>query len=180
MSEYFFTSDTHFAHSTLLKFYDHRAALGSADGVDEEMIKRWNARVGHNDVVYHLGDFSMGRAARTKEVISQLNGKIILIPGNHDKLIHSDESIQRMFYQIAPMYHEVTIDRQHIVLCHFPIWEWHRIHYGSWHLHGHLHGKPHEIPGKIFDVGVDGNDLCVYHISEVEKYMLSKPTRTHK
>ena len=42
------------------------------------MISQWNSTIKSNDIVYHLGDF--GDAS----IISKLNGKIYLIPGNYD------------------------------------------------------------------------------------------------
>ncbi len=37
-----------------------------------------------NDKVYHLGDVGLGSPENLKEVLSQLNGKIYLIKGNHE------------------------------------------------------------------------------------------------
>jgi len=48
------------------------------------MIKNWNETVSNKDTVIHLGDFGLGNRERIREIIGQLNGKKILILGNHD------------------------------------------------------------------------------------------------
>jgi len=50
------------------------------------LIDNWNSVVGHEDTVYHLGDFGFkGSTGRVKGIMSALNGTKILIRGNHDK-----------------------------------------------------------------------------------------------
>jgi calcineurin-like phosphoesterase family protein len=51
--------------------------------MNNTMVRNWNNIVSPNDTVYHLGDFAF--AARAVEVFTPLlNGKKILITGNHD------------------------------------------------------------------------------------------------
>ena len=50
----FFTSDLHFGHENVIKF-DERP-FNSVEEMDEELIKRWNNKVGKGDIVYVLGD----------------------------------------------------------------------------------------------------------------------------
>lgn len=59
--------------------------------MDNDIIKNWNEIVTDNDVVYHLGDIAVCHdKPQQKEfekifnLLKQLNGKIILIKGNHD------------------------------------------------------------------------------------------------
>jgi calcineurin-like phosphoesterase family protein len=64
--------------------------------MNEALVANWNNLVGKDDVVYHLGDFGFGPPAKLLEARKQLNGKIILIKGNHDSkpnrwLLKSDE-----------------------------------------------------------------------------------------
>lgn len=49
------------------------------------MIARWNAIVTPEDTIYHLGDVAM-HTAPMKRILPRLNGKKILIIGNHDLL----------------------------------------------------------------------------------------------
>ena len=66
------------------------------------------------------------------------------------------------------------------VLCHFPIASWHNMNQGVMHLHGHIH-TPHEHkvgPGKIMDVGVDGNDeFRPYEFNEILQLLKNQPIK---
>jgi calcineurin-like phosphoesterase family protein len=48
------------------------------------LISNWNACVAPDDTVYHLGDFAMGDRAQIPALLEQLNGNLVLVPGNHD------------------------------------------------------------------------------------------------
>lgn len=77
-------SDTHFHHFNINKYEPSRLeAMSKAgfDDPDEFLIHQWNSVVKSGDLVLHLGDFSTKKGF---EVIHNLNGRIILILGNHD------------------------------------------------------------------------------------------------
>ena len=78
----YFTSDTHFGHARIIELCARPFA--NVDEMNEALIQKWNAVVGPDDVVYHLGDFFMG-PKETVLLRKRLNGKIVLIKGNHDK-----------------------------------------------------------------------------------------------
>lgn len=80
-------SDTHFGHRNICRFTDERGnkvrPFGDVDEMDEAMVERWNAVVGPEDKVYHLGDVAMSQ--RSLAIMERLNGsRKILIRGNHD------------------------------------------------------------------------------------------------
>ena len=52
--------------------------------MNQQLINNWNSVVSKDDTVFHLGDFSFCGPIKTQEIKEQLNGKIILIKGNHD------------------------------------------------------------------------------------------------
>jgi calcineurin-like phosphoesterase family protein len=52
--------------------------------MNKELIKRWNNTVKKTDRVFHLGDFCLGLKENI-ELARLLNGKKILIKGNHDR-----------------------------------------------------------------------------------------------
>lgn len=76
-SRVFFVSDTHFGEES--KVRRKLVPFKSVEEMDKELVKRWNNKVGANDIVYHLGDFG------NYDVINQLNGRITLICGNYEK-----------------------------------------------------------------------------------------------
>ena len=80
MARVFFTSDLHFGHKNL--------CLGlrgmSAEESDQLIINNWNKVVTKRDLVYVLGDITMENQNDIPKYLSKLNGRIVLIGGNHD------------------------------------------------------------------------------------------------
>ena len=76
-------SDTHFYHDNILKYETCRAERMQAEGFSEQtqwLIANWNQCVAKSDLVLHLGDVSFAKP----EVLNRLNGRIIMLVGNHD------------------------------------------------------------------------------------------------
>ncbi len=78
----FAISDTHFGHANVIDYCNR--PFSSVEEMDETLIENWNSTVNKNDVVIHLGDFGLGNKDYIKSIIERLNGKKILILGNHD------------------------------------------------------------------------------------------------
>lgn len=79
-------SDTHFGHDAIQKYEPCRVEAMKEKGFrnhSEWLIHNWNETVGKDDLVLHLGDF----AFKQEDVFYRLNGRIILLIGNHD--VHS-------------------------------------------------------------------------------------------
>ncbi len=79
----YFTSDTHFGHTNIIKYCNR--PFKDAGEMDREIIRIWNETVKPEDEVYHLGDVSFSSPERTKHILQNLNGHKILILGNHDR-----------------------------------------------------------------------------------------------
>ena len=75
-------ADTHFGHTNIIKYCNR--PFSCTEDMDEALIKNWNETVSNNDVVLHLGDFGVGNKEYVENIIKKLNGKKILIKGNHD------------------------------------------------------------------------------------------------
>ena len=70
--------------------------------------------VKENDIVYHLGDFSFGGKDNVEKFLKKLNGKIILVKGNHDR--YSNGHLRRIgFYEVYDR--PIVIDNK-IILSH--------------------------------------------------------------
>lgn len=81
----FVTSDTHFNHVNMVeKFCQESRQFDTVEEMNEAIVKNWNSVVSPDDTVYHLGDCFMGPLETVAEYGSRLNGKIHVIPGNHD------------------------------------------------------------------------------------------------
>jgi len=82
MSNIWITSDTHFCHTNII-MYENRP-FRNTEEMNASMISRWNANVKPLDIVYHIGDFGLGKPEDMAAIRKQLHGFIILIRGNHD------------------------------------------------------------------------------------------------
>lgn len=149
MPRTWFTADTHFGHANVLHFC--RRPFPDIAEHDDALIRAWNTRVAPADDVWHLGDFALGLdAAALARVFARLHGRKNLIVGNHDR-----KATLRLPWSAPPrQMHEISVAGQRVVLCHYALRSWHRIHAGAVHLYGHTHAT---IPGTRHaeDVGVD-------------------------
>lgn len=136
--------------------------------MNQTLIDNWNSRVKPDDIVYHLGDFCW-RGSQTKEILSQLKGKVTLITGNHDK-----KEVQKAGFQEVTSYKVIKPGGSYIALFHYPIQYWDRKHYGSIHLHGHSHGTVDSTGLLRMDVGVDCNEYRPVSLEEVMDRMRKK------
>ena len=80
MARVFFTSDLHFGHKNLCQGLRGMTSEES----DKLIIDNWNKVVTKRDLVYVLGDITMENQNDIPKYISQLNGRIVLVGGNHD------------------------------------------------------------------------------------------------
>ena len=83
MDKIYVMSDTHFGHKNVIQYC--RPNFKSVEEMDETLIKNWNDTVDNDDTVFFLGDFALGPSDRLVELGKRLNGKKILIRGNHDR-----------------------------------------------------------------------------------------------
>ena len=157
----YFTSDNHFGHKNIIKYCNR--PFKHVDEMNEEMIARWNAKVGPEDEVYNLGDFSFDR--NPAKFFNRLNGKKYLIKGNHDK----KETLSLPWEEVS-LDKNLMVGKQLIVLHHFAKRVWDGSHRGAWHLFGHSHGGL-TASGLSFDAGVDCHDYTPISFEEVKVKM---------
>jgi len=164
ITDFWTTADTHFSHGNIIRYCNR--PFSCSEEMDEVLITNWNSRVQKNDVVFHLGDFAFNFIDKH---VQRLNGKIILIFGNHDKLAKRNANL----FHSTHDYLEVEYKNTKIVMCHYAFYIWNKSHFDSINLFGHSHGRVVK-EGKQMDVGVDTNNYFPYHSSEIEKIMNSK------
>nr|QMP83475.1 MAG: hypothetical protein [Caudoviricetes sp.] len=155
----FVTSDLHAFHKNILKYETEARPFSDLEEMHEVMIERWNSVVSNSDIVYILGDVSFGKEKETLDFLERLNSsKKRLIIGNHDYKMIKNESFCNHFEWVK-LYSEEKINGIQTIMMHFPIASWHRKNWGAIMLHGHCHGKPTNVEGKIKDVGwgITGN-----------------------
>ena|ERR1039457_3010624 len=117
----YFESDQHFAHRNILSYCER--PFSCVEEMEEGLIANHNSVVSKDDITYHVGDFSFD-VKRIKDILEAMNGKHILIPGNHD-WCHPDNnryrdyrSKQYLDYGFKEVMLSARVDE--FVLCHFP------------------------------------------------------------
>lgn len=87
---YFVTSDHHFDHENIIEYCNR--PFDSLDEMNEYMKSAWNSVVSEEDVVIHIGDVMFSNnTKKCEELLSELNGNILIIEGNHDNYINTQE-----------------------------------------------------------------------------------------
>lgn len=205
MKKTWFSADLHLFHSNILDFsperidalgmtidkaklaksyVDYRAdrknrsakqfIMDSIDEMNETLLTRWNSKVGFSDDVFVIGDVSFGQENSTKKMLDRMNGRLHLIRGNHDKYT---DRLDR--WEWVKDYYEGYFETIKTVMFHFPIQEWNKCHHGAFHLHGHVHGKPTGIEGRILDVAMESVGDVAIEWGDVKRKLMQKPVRAH-
>jgi calcineurin-like phosphoesterase family protein len=136
----YFTSDLHFGHKNIISFDDR--PFKSIEEMDSDLIKRWNNKVRKKDLVYVLGDMIWRNNDYATNILKQLNGRIILIKGNHDKWINNTKN-KELLVGIKD-YDEIEVilkdgSKKRCVLSHYPIHFYNGHYNGAVMLYGHVH-----------------------------------------
>jgi calcineurin-like phosphoesterase family protein len=158
--------------------------------MNTEIVKRHNALVDPRDVVYVLGDVCLGGTAQCIKWVSQLNGRLKILLGDHDATIRNacrgnrlpnvEVLYSYLTTNVFPIV-EVNIEGQGAILSHWAAKVWRRKHYGSWMLYAHSHGKlPDEPASLTMDVGVDTNDFKPYSWEDIKEIMFIKKMKQEK
>ena len=138
----FLTSDHHFGHARIIEYCDRPfATLGD---MHAHMICAWNSVVRPEDTVYHLGDLFLGDYRAFLEIRAKLNGDIVLVRGNHDRVKGPVRAALAGVY--TSLLHPGSPS---LLLTHRPT-----ARDGWVNAHGHTHGTGTDTPWSI-DVGVD-------------------------
>lgn len=152
----------------------------------------WNEVVGQEDTVFLLGDFAMGSVEKTLQVTRRLNGKKILIPGNHDRCWKGrpknrnewrEKYLRAGFVAVIDEASIYADDwKLHLTLSHFPFryepdinshgvdradkfYQYRPVDDGQLLLCGHVH-TGWKKKGRMLNVGVDVNGYYPISLEE--------------
>jgi calcineurin-like phosphoesterase family protein len=168
------TADTHFLHANILKYSPDTRPFATSEEMTTALIEDWNSKVATTDTVYHLGDFAFTNVETATAIANKLNGKKFLIQGNHDAKLIKHEAFNRKFEAVYN-YYEIKHNKANIIMCHYPILRWNRMHYGSCHFYGHVHGKPTGLEKyRACDVGIDAQKE-IKLLDDVLDLVMSRP-----
>lgn len=189
----YFTSDWHIGHKNCLKF-DNRP-FKDIDQMKKVLIRNFNSCVPKDGVTFVLGDVGMGSFEGIQDFIKRLNGRKILIMGNHDGTINR---MYRLGFDAVLFNASIYIANELVTMSHCPLTgvfredtsgmrgstageNWHKEKQnrrfsledsGQFHLHGHLHSNKKESKlGRQWDVGVVGSEYRPIHIKKIESWI---------
>jgi len=137
MPSVFLYSDPHFSHAGVCRFMRNDGVTklrpwDNPEEMDNELVRRFNERVGPSDKCYFLGDVAINR--RGLRVLDRINCKdLVLIKGNHD--IFKLEDYTPYFRDIRG-YHVMN----GLILSHIPVHPESLARFGC-SIHGHLHAN---------------------------------------
>lgn len=140
----FFISDLHFYHDNIIKYC--KRPYSNSTEMNDDIIKRWNATVGKDDIVWNLGDFAFVKKHNSKliaELVSKLNGHQYLILGNHDRRISRN---MNFWYKMGfeRVYDKPVLFQDRYILSHEPLLTKHHLDLTNTDLrniHGHTHNS---------------------------------------
>lgn len=136
MPDIFLIADTHFGHKNILGFQNYDGTRvrpwDDVKEMDEAMVERWNSVVRLYDKVYHLGDVAIAKSSL--DIMRRLNGRKVLIRGNHDIFKLGDYA--KHFYDIRGSH---KLDN--FIMSHMPIHPESVARWCKGNIHGHLHNN---------------------------------------
>ena len=175
------TSDLHFGHKNIMKFCAETRARFKDDVayMTEAMIGEWNELIGESDTVYILGDVAFCNADDAAKIMRRLNGRKILVQGNHDRKTLKDSAFNRCFAEVHH-YLDINYNGTKVVMFHYPIAEWDQMHRGSVHFHGHLHGSVSGMEQyRCRDMGMDATGRIAVQMEDAIADALKGEIKTH-
>jgi len=154
------------------------------------LVGNINEKVGQDDILIHLGDWSFGGF----EMIEEFRNRIVcrnihMITANHDHHIEKNKGDCQSLFLSVSKYQNLVVktnvgtpmqNEYRFALMHFPIASWDHMALGTIHLHGHVHFPADKRigQGKMMDVGCDGNNLYPIDMMEVVSLMRGQPIKS--
>lgn len=164
----FFYSDPHFFHKNII-LHRRIGELDTEEAQRNEQRKRWNAVVKPNDVVYILGDVVLARwDDEVRDFIKSLNGRKILILGNHC----SERDHIKNFYDVFQSVHGV-LKYKEFWLSHIPLYR-STLHGNMVNVHGHIHTAYEINDPRYFNVSADAIDFTPIRIDQLRERIQQK------
>ena len=165
-------SDTHFNHANILKYEPTSRPFETVEEMNNTIIKNWNSVVTEEDTVYVCGDMFMGPLDKINEILDQLNGKIILVRGNHDTK-NRLEYFKEYGIEVKDIDY-ISYKGRFFILCHFPIASEEFINMVRKDnsevvvLYGHVHSNASTgyVDG-TYHVGMDTNNLTPISLERI-------------
>ena len=159
-------ADLHFNHFGILDL--ERPQFNTIEEHNNYIIERFNQMVSPSDLVYFLGDVGFYSPTVLKSLISRMNGKKILIYGNHDQF-SAQEAYEMGFSSVYD--HPIYLNNC-IILSHEPVQEGLNNPY-VYNIHGHLHNADLNLPN-YFNANIARNNYYPVNLDNLVKKVYKK------
>lgn len=160
------TSDGHHGHNKIIELCDRPFKDGQE--MDEVLIQKWNAKVKPNDLIIHTGDAFLCKTKRMQYIASRLNGRKILVRGNHDHFTNK-KYFDNGFKPYTYFFFE------NFLFSHYPQNEQGLLlakEYGlAGNVHGHVHNNLEGLNPEVhFCACVENHDYSPVHIDTIKAF----------
>jgi calcineurin-like phosphoesterase family protein len=169
----FITSDLHLGHVNILK-YQRSNFFADLHHMQEGFTANWNSVISDDDTVYVLGDVVMGKRSESLPLLDRLNGRKIIIWGNHDypHPCNPDDIVERWTPEYEKYFVEshlsttINVGGESVLLHHFPANVDHtddtrymefRPNFDGIIVHGHVHSRRISVEPNHIHVGIDAD-----------------------
>lgn len=164
-------SDTHFFHENIGRY------CSRPENWQELIIKNWNDLVSPDETILHLGDFALGNKSNFDLLAGMLNGRLVLIQGNHDRISKS-YCEPRGVTLIKNSLHVQISDQMKLIFSHRPIVP---LEDGWINLHGHIHNVPPPAEGcnlgpNHINMSVEVREYRPWRLGDILKSIKDHPT----
>ena len=171
-------SDTHFSHANIIK-YCNRPFVNSFQ-MNSVMRMNWNSAIGEDDTVIHLGDLALvpnSKFDEMKQFINTLNGKLIVLLGNHDK---------KHFLEHCGIVYTKRLVCGNLLLRHYPQRMGEKMANNVHIVHGHIHNNGYDQGVKLTCahtcVSVEMTEykpVLLNSIANFDEHLLEKTVNEH-
>jgi calcineurin-like phosphoesterase family protein len=182
-----FFADPHWGHANIIK-YESRP-FSCVEEMNATLIDRYNAAIKPDQTCLWVGDVFFRSFQLAAEIMKQLNGKKILVRGNHDR---SAGSMAKLGFMAVTNELTLSIGGKPVRVSHYPYWkDWYNAQRclergftpdqveklknrypkrikGEILIHGHVHGKT-RVRENMINVGVDAWEYAPVSMEEIEK-----------
>lgn len=184
--KFWFTSDMHFGHRGVISYCGR--PFENVEQMDSEMLRRWNDTVSNEDFIYVLGDMCFHKPSIGIPLLKSLNGKKILIKGNHDSYSHT-QYIASGFLAVFDGA-QISVAGKKVIMSHYPYWpkeeeDTNELRYqerrplydkDAFLLCGHVH-TAWKTKERMLNVGVDQWDFYPVPLSKIDSWVNTWNTR---
>lgn len=186
MSNHLFTADLHLGHG----FVSNLRGFATTEKHDDHIIRNLKTSVRKDDVLWVLGDYSVSQHQEAREMLAEVPGRKVLVPGNHDpehpmhrNAWKAQAAAFDVFEAVVP-YQRIRLNKINFLMSHLPYEGDHKDvdRYDEYRLPdkgmpllcGHVH-EAWRFRGSQFNVGVDVNDFKPVPANTVLEWWKGEP-----